>query len=148
MRSFRRLEPRTPGTKRAVLNKIINTGQSKTAEDMENILHHVEELMQRCETLAGRPLDEGLSVTVVVGLLVKYPIDRLVVATKDTRYTEVHEQIMSYIDRRHDAFEVKRMDVDNHEGNGATPSHVWWGGAGNSGYDGYQSGYSYPEEEY
>lgn len=54
-----------------VLKRIINTGQSKSTEDMERNLLRVKQLMKKYEVLAGRPLDEYLGVTVIVGLCAK-----------------------------------------------------------------------------
>ena len=50
---FKRYEPRTPGTKRAVLKALINNQAAKKPEDIEKNLMHVEELMKKYEVLTG-----------------------------------------------------------------------------------------------
>lgn len=73
----RRLEPRTLGTKRAVLKAIITNPPSKRAVEMEHHLLKAEELMTRYTVLAGRPFDEYVGITVISDLCVQDLKDRL-----------------------------------------------------------------------
>ena len=63
---MKRYEPRTPGTKRAMLKAVINNVAAKKPEEIEKNLMHVEELMKKYEVLGGEPLPEDLRVTVII----------------------------------------------------------------------------------
>ena len=67
----KRFEPRTPGTKRAVLKSIINNPAAKKTEEIEANLMRVEELIKKHEHLANDTLPEDLRVTVIIDLCVK-----------------------------------------------------------------------------
>jgi hypothetical protein len=124
----RRYEPRTPGTKRALLKAIINNGQAKKAEDIEKNVMHVEELMKKYEVMSGTPLPEDLRVTVIIDLCVKDLREHLELTTREMAYKEVREEIMSYVERKRNAFsmDLKAMDVDELGLNGG--GSMWWGG--------------------
>ena len=124
----RRYEPRTPGTKRALLKAIINNSPSKKPEDIEKNMMHVEELMKKYEIMSGDPLPEDLRVTVIIDLCVKDLKEHLELITREMTYKEVREEIMSYVERKRNAFsnDLKAMDVDEVDHNQGDP--MWWGG--------------------
>lgn len=127
---IRRYEPRTPGTKRAVLKAIITNPPSRRAEEVERSLFKAEELMNEYEVLAGKPLDEDLGVTVIIDLCVQDLKDRLEPATHVMQSLEVREEIMSFSERRQDTFGGPRpMDLDSRETDHPDPQYNWWGGA-------------------
>lgn len=69
-----------------------------------------------CLWLAGTPLDENLGVTVIIDLCVKCLKERLELATKDMQHPEVREDIVGFIERRHDNFGGPRlMEVYSNE---------------------------------
>ena len=123
---FRRYEPRTPATKRAVLKAVINNPQCKRVEDIEKNLLHVEELIRKYESMAGSELPEDLKVTVIIDLCPKDLKEHLELITRDMKYKEVRDEIASYVERKRDTFsnQVKAMEVDNAE------NWYWWGGDG------------------
>ena len=123
---MKRYEPRTPGTKRALLKAVINNPPSKKPEDIEKNLMHVEELIKKYEVLGGDPLPEDLRVTVIIDLCTKDLKEHLELITREMKYKEVRDEIMSYVERKRDMFgvQLKAMEVDNHEESEAT----WWGG--------------------
>ena len=63
---MKRYEPRTPGTKRALLKAIINNPASKEPDELEKNLMKVEEYMKHYEVMAGADLPEDLKVTVII----------------------------------------------------------------------------------
>ena len=67
---MKRYEPRTPGTKRALLKAIINNPASKKPDELEKNLMKVEEYMHY-EAMAGADLPEDLKVTVIIDLCTK-----------------------------------------------------------------------------
>ena len=67
----KRFEPRTLGTKRAILKSIINNPAAKKVEDVEQNLMHVEELMRKYENLARDTLPEDLKVTIIIDLCIR-----------------------------------------------------------------------------
>ena len=111
---FKRYEPRTPGTKRAVLKALINNQAAKKPEDIEKNLMHVEELMKKYEVLIGVALPEDLRVTVIVDLCTKDLRENLEYNTRDMTYKEVRDEIMSYVERKRDTSgsQLKAMEVD------------------------------------
>ena len=64
----KRYEPKTPGTKRALLKTIINNPQSKRVNEVEANLMHVEELIKKYELMAGTNLPDDLKVTILIDL--------------------------------------------------------------------------------
>jgi hypothetical protein len=126
---FKRYEPRTPGTKRAVLKALINNQAAKKPEDIEKNLMHVEELMKKYEVLTGVALPEDLRVTVIVDLCTKDLRENLEYNTRDMTYKEVRDEIMSYVERKRDTFgsQLKAMEVDNYEkGWYGSGEEEWW----------------------
>ena len=72
MRLFmKRYEPRTPGTKRALLKAVINNLPSKRPDEIEKNMMHVEELMRKYEQHAGEALPEDHRITVIIDLCTK-----------------------------------------------------------------------------
>lgn len=49
--------------------------------------------------------------------------------TQDSKYAKVREHIVSFIERRRDAFGSRPKDVDNDETDSHTQAKLWWGGA-------------------
>ena len=123
---MKRFEPRTPGTKRALLKAITNNIPSKKPNELEKNLMHVEELMKRYELLAGAELPEDLRVTVFIDLCTKDLKEHLELITREMTYKEVRDEIMSYVERKRDQLgnQLHAMEVDNYEESGPT----WWGG--------------------
>jgi hypothetical protein len=130
----KRFEPRTPGTKRAVLKSIINNPAAKKTEEIEANLMRVEELIKKYEHLANDTLPEDLRVTVIIDLCVKDLKEHLELITKEMTYKEVRDEIISYVERKRDSFgnQLKAMEVDNYEQMG------YWGGGDGADEYGYQ----------
>ena len=80
---MKRYEPRTPGTKRALLKAVINNLPSKRPDENEKNMMHVEELMRKYEQLAGEGLPDDLRITVFIDLCTKDLRERLEHGTKD-----------------------------------------------------------------
>ena len=119
----KRFEPRTPGTKRAVLKSIINNPAARKTEDMEANLMKVEELIKKYEHLSTETLPQDLKVTVIIDLCVKELKEHLELITRDLTYQEVREEILSYVERKRETFgvQLKAMEIDNYERTG------YWG---------------------
>ena len=130
----KRFEPRTPGTKRAVLKSIINNPAAKKTEEIEANLMRVEELIKKYEHLANDTLPEDLRVTVIIDLCVKDLKEHLELITKEMTYKEVRDEIISYVERKRDSFgnQFKAMEVDSYEQMG------YWGGGDGADEYGYQ----------
>ena len=124
----KRYEPRTPGTKRALLKAVINNAPGKKPEEIEKNLMSVKELMKKYEVLGGEPLPEDLRVTVIIDLCTKDFKEHLELITREMKYKEARDEIMSFVERKRDLFgtQLKAMEVDNYEEMG---EQVWWGGS-------------------
>ena len=132
---MKRYEPRTPGTKRALLKAVINNLLSKRPDEIGKNMMHAEELMRKYEQLAGEGLPEDLRITVIVDLCTKDLRERLEHGTKDMSYKEVRDEIMAYVERKRDLFgsQVKAMEVDRFEHDewekyAAEKDITWWCG--------------------
>ena len=130
---MKRYEPRTPGTKRALLKAVINNPQAKKPDDIEKNLMHVEELMKKYETMSGEALPEDLRATVIIDLCTKDLKEHLELSTKDMKYREIRDEITGYVERKRDQFgsQLKAMEVDSHEEVWRPECETtWWGGHG------------------
>ena len=134
---MKRYEPRTPGTKRALLKVVINNLPSKRPDEIEKNMMHVEELMRKYEQLAGEGLPEDLRITVIIDLCTKdlCTKERLEHGIKYMSYKEVRDEIMAYVERKRDLFgshvkamEVDRFEQDEWETYAAEKDITWWCG--------------------
>jgi hypothetical protein len=122
---MKRYEPRTPGTKRALLKAIINQAPAKKPEDLEKTLMHLEELMKKYEGMGGAELPEDLRVALIIDMCHKDLKEHLELNTKDMSYKEVRDEIVNYAERKRNAFgnDLKAMEVDE-----VDAEYTWWGG--------------------
>jgi hypothetical protein len=111
----KRYEPKTPGTKRALLKSIINNPQSKKVQEVEANLMRIEDLMKKYESIATEKLPEDLKVTVIMDLCHKELREHLELSTKDVGYKDVRDEIVNYVERKRDTINsgVKAMEVDH-----------------------------------
>lgn len=114
---WRRYEPKTPGTKRAVLKAILAMPTAKKPEEVEKILLHSEGLMRKYECMSNYTLPDDLKVNILLEICPKDFREHLEVATKDKDYKEVRDEVYSYIERKRELFgnQLKAMEVDNAE---------------------------------
>ena len=101
---MKRYEPRTPGTKRALLKAIINNPASNKPDELEKNLMKVEEYMKHYEVMAGADLPEDLKVTVIIDLCTKDLKEHLELSTREMTYKQVRDEIISYAERKRNAF--------------------------------------------
>lgn len=66
-----RYEPRTAGTKRALLKQLICIRSANRVDEVEQKVRHMEELIKRYETMSGSKLPEDLKVTGLIDLCCK-----------------------------------------------------------------------------
>ena len=121
----KRYEPRTPGTKRALLKAIINQAPAKKPEDLEKVLMHLEELIKKYESMGGAELPEDLRVALIIDMCHRDLKEHLELTTKDMSYKEVREEVVNYAERKRNAFgnDLKAMEVDE-----VDAEYTWWGG--------------------
>ena len=81
--------------------------------------------MKHYEVMAGADLPEDLKVTVIIDMCTKDLMEHLELSTREMTYEQVRDEIISYAERKSNAFsnDLKVMDVDEVE-----DDHVWWGG--------------------
>ena len=122
---MKRYEPRTPGTKRALLKAIINQAPAKKPDDLEKTLMHLEELIKKYEVMGGAELPEDLRVALIIDMCHKDLKEHLELTTKDMTYREVRDEIVNYAERKRNAFgnDLKAMEVDE-----LADEYTWWGG--------------------
>ena len=113
----KRFESQTPGTRRALLNSIINNPQCKKVNEVERNLMNLEELVKRYESITGTTLQYDLVVTVMIDLCNKDLREHLEMRATDMKASEVRDDIRNYVERKRDVInsQVKAMEVDNVE---------------------------------
>jgi hypothetical protein len=112
----RRYEPRTPGTKRALLMQILNNTSAKRVGDVEANLLHLEKLITRYESMTdeANKLPDEVKATVIIALCHKELRDHLELSTGDMAYDKVRSEIINHVELKRDAIDknVKQMELD------------------------------------
>ena len=112
----RRYEPRTPGTKRALLMQIINNPGARKVGDVEANLLHLERLITRYENMTddANKLPEEVKATVIIALCNKELRDHLELSTGEMSYDKVRAEIMNHVELKRDTVDknVKQMELD------------------------------------
>ena len=115
----RRYEPKTPGTKRAVLKSIINNPHCKKVSEVESNLMNLEQLVKRYEGISkdNAKLPDDLIVAVLIDLCHKELREHLELSTQDKTSEQVRVEILNYVERKRDmnSNQVKAMEVDTCE---------------------------------
>lgn len=114
---IRRYEPRTAGSRRALVKQIVNYPAAKDIKQVEANIRHFEELTKKYHSMAKEKLSEDILVTILVDICHQDLRKHLELSTKDCNYAQVRESIMTYLDRKRQNYEVKvdQMEVDNME---------------------------------
>ena len=117
---MRRYEPRTPGTKRALLKSLFNMKPAKRIEEIEKNILRVEEIYARYEVMSKEALQEDIKTVIMTELCTPELKEYLEFNNKDFDYKDTREAIMAYVERkRRDP--LTAMEVGNHEGD-----PMWW----------------------
>ena len=122
---MRRYEPRTPGTKRALLKSLFNMKPAKKIEEIEKNILRVEEIYARYEVMSKEALQEDIKTVIMTELCTPELKEYLEFNSKDYDYKETREAIMSYVERKRKD-PLTAMEVGNHE-----CDNIWWGEAEN-----------------
>ena len=127
---MKRYEPRTPGTKRALLKAIINNPAAKKPDEVEKNLMKVEEYIKKYEVMSVSELPEDLKVTVLIDLCPTDLKEHLELTTREMTYKQVRDEVISYTERKRNAFsnDLKAMDVDEVDQKHNHEHEQWWGG--------------------
>ena len=111
---MRRYEPRTPGTKRALLKNLFNMKAAKRIEEIEKNLLRVEETYARYEIMSSAAIPEDIKTVILTELCTPELKEYLEFNSKDYGYKETREAIMSYVERKRKD-PLTAMEVGNHE---------------------------------
>ena len=131
---MKRYEPRTPGTKRALLKSLFNMKAARKVEEIEKNLLRVEDIYSRYESMTKEKLQEDIKTVIMTELCTPELKEYLEFNNKDVSYKDTREAIMAYVERkRRDP--LTAMEVGNHE-----EGHEWFGGTEND--------YPYQDLEY
>ena len=140
---MRRYEPRTPGTKRALLKNLFNMKAAKRIEEIEKNLLRVEETYARYEVMSSAAIPEDIKTVILTELCTPELKEYLEFNSKDYGYKETREAIMSYVERKRKD-PLTAMEVGNHE---CDKCDTIWGGDENE-YQYYDSDDCYYEVNY
>ena len=117
---MKRYEPRTPGTKRALLKSLFNMKAAKRIEEIEKNILRVEEIYARYEVMSKEAIQEDIKTVIMTELCTPELKEYLEFNNKDYDYKDTREAIMAYVERkRRDP--LTAMEVGNHE-----CDHLWW----------------------
>ena len=117
---MKRYEPRTLGTKRALLKKIFNMKAAKKVEEIEKNLLQLEEIYTRYETMSKEKLPEDIKTVIMTELCTPELKEHLEFNNKDISYKDTREAIMAYVERKRKD-PLTAMEVGNHE-----EETGWW----------------------
>ena len=120
---MRRYEPRTPGTKRALLKNLFNMKAAKRIEEIEKNLLRVEETYARYEIMSSAAIPEDIKTVILTELCTPELKEYLEFNSKDYGYKETREAIMAYVERKRKD-PLTAMEVGNHEFDNCG---VFWG---------------------
>ena len=135
---MRRYEPRTPGTKRALLKSLFNMKPAKKIEEIEKNLLKVEDVYARYEVMSNEALPADVKTVIMTELCTPELKEFLEFNSKDFGYKETREAIMAYVERKRKD-PLTAMEVGNHE----CGDTIWWGEA-----DNHDCQYHGPEDYY
>ena len=111
---MRRYEPRTPGTKRALLKSLFTMRPAKKIEEIEKNILRVEEIYARYEIMSKAAIPEDIKTVIMTELCTPELKEYLEFNTKDYEYKDTREAIMSYVERKRKD-PLTAMEVGNHE---------------------------------
>ena len=111
---MKRYEPRTPGTKRALLKCLFNMKAARKVEEIEKNLLRVEEIYSRYETMTKERLPEDIKTVIMTELCTPELKEYLEFNNKDISYKDTREAIMAYVERKRKD-PLTAMEVGNHE---------------------------------
>ena len=117
---MKRYEPRTPGTKRALLKSLFNMKPARKVEEIEKNLLRVEEIFTRYETMTKEALPEDIKTVIMTELCTPDLKEYLEFNNRDISYKDTREAIMAYVERKRKD-PLTAMEVGNHE-----CEHEWW----------------------
>ena len=99
----RRYDPRSPGTKRALLKSILGMPPAKKLTDIEPSVMRLEEMVKKYESMTGslHPiLPNDLIVTIMIDLCTKELREHMELTTKDENIIQVRTEIFNYVERK------------------------------------------------
>ena len=112
---MKRYEPRTPGTKRALLKSLFTTRPAKKIEEIERNILRIEEIYARYVVMSKAAIPEDIKTVIMTELCTPELKEYLEFNSKDYEYKETREAIMSYVERKRKD-PLTAMEVGNHEG--------------------------------
>ena len=122
---MRRYEPRTAGTKRALLKSLFNMKAAKKIEDIERNILRVEEIYARYEVMSKEAIQEDIKTVIMTELCTPELKEYLEFNNKDFDYKETREAIMAYVERKRKD-PLTSMEVGNYE-----CENEWWNDSDN-----------------
>ena len=112
----RRYDPRTPGTKRALLMQILNNQCAKKVGEVEANLLNIERLISRYESMTdeANKLPDEVKATVIIALCHRELRDHLELCTGDMMYDKIRAEIMNHVELKRDSIDknIKHMELD------------------------------------
>jgi hypothetical protein len=129
----RRFDPKTPGTKRALLKSLVNMNPCKKVNELEAAVQRMEEMIKKFNDMSGTELPEDLVVCFLIELCHKELREHLELSSKEMGKQQVREEIMSYVEIKRSAvneqFVSMEVDYVNHEHEGHRDHeryNDWW----------------------
>ena len=108
----RRYDPKSPGTKRAVLKGLMMINPVKKLSDLEGAILKFEEMVKKYETMSKIELPEDLIIISMIDLCSKELKSHLELSSKNMTKQDIREEIFSYIERTRNAVNEKFANVE------------------------------------
>jgi hypothetical protein len=99
----RRYDPKSPGTKRAILKGIMNLNPAKKLSDLESTILKFEDSVKKYEKMSKIELPEDLIIISMIDLCNKDLKSHLELSSKDMKKQDIRDEIFSYIERTRNA---------------------------------------------
>ena len=114
----RRYDPKSPGTKRALLKSILGMQPAKKLTDIEPSIMRLEEMVKKYESMTGHlhaVLPNDLIVTIMIDLCTKELREHMELTTKDETNAQVRTEIFNYVERKRANVNEQfvQIEVDN-----------------------------------
>jgi hypothetical protein len=109
----KRYDPKSPGSKRAVLKGLMCLKPAKKLSDLESTVLKLEEMVKKYETMAKLELPDDLVVTLMIDVCSAQLKEHLELTSKSMLVADVREEIFSYIERTRNQTGEKFDSVEN-----------------------------------
>ena len=109
----RRYDPKSPGTKRAILKGLMIMMPAKKLSELEGTILKFEEMVKKYETMSKIELPEDLIIISLIDLCSKELKSHLELSSKSMTKQDIRDEIFSYIERTRNAVKDNFASIES-----------------------------------